>query len=356
MAEWLRKVLERTFTLVRIQAGASGFPRREVRSIIMAKAEFMISPRTDATPLAFDRVTGAIDGAGVRETLLVRAFQAGARISSSWTHRGFGVGCKALRPIVPTQDMHVRLNDDAIFAFPFGDEYWSTILDRNYIYERDIDLFLRGISDTDYVLLDCGANYGYWSTLVSSRPYGSHRAIAIEPSSSNYAGLCRNVLISGDRFETIKCAVGKTSGTAYLSGRKHESMTIADHDVRGEAVAMVSLDELMDRMDLSTKRLVVKLDVEGVEIEAMIGGARLLKTDCVVICEDHGNDPRHAVSKHILNHTYMHLFCYDPDAGRYIHLKDASPLDRIKKAVNRGYNVLATSSPFWEARILASST
>ena len=75
----------------------------------------------------------------------------------------------------------------------------------------------------------------------------------------------------------------------------------------------------------------------------------------MVICEDHGSDPLHAVSNHVLNNTDMQLFCYDPDAGRYIHLKNTSPLGRIKKAVNRGYNVLATSSLFWEARILASS-
>ena len=257
--------------------------------------------------------------------------------------------------LVPNRDIFVRLNEDAVFAFPFGDEYWSTILDRKYVYERDIDVFLRGVSDTDYVLLDCGANYGYWSTLVSSRPYGSHRAIAIEPSSSNYAGLHQNAVINGNRFETIKSAIGETSGTAYLSGSKHEAMTIADHDEGGEAVTLASLDDLMDRMDLSTKRLVLKLDVEGVEIGAMIGGVRLLKTDCIVICEDHGNDPHHTVSKHILNHTEMRLFCYDPEAGHYIRLKDAFPLDRIKKAVNRGYNVLATASPFWEARVLAST-
>ncbi len=312
----------------------------------------MIPVRTDATPLTFDRATGAIEGADFREKLLIRAFQAGGRISSAWTHRGFGVGCRALGPMVPSRDIFVRLNEDAVFAFPFGDEYWSTVLDRKYVYERDIDLFLRGISDTDYVLLDCGANYGYWSTLVSSRPFGSRRAM---PSSSNYAGLRRNAVINGNRFETIKSAIGETSGTAYLSGRKHESMTIADHDEGGEAVNLASLDDLMDRIDLSAKRLVLKLDVEGVEIGAMIGGARLLKTDCIVICEDHGNDPLHTVSKHILNHTEMRLFCYDPDAGHYIRLKDALPLDRIKKAVNRGYNVLATASPFWEARVLASS-
>ena len=321
------------------------------------KVEFMIPGEADATPLAFDRATGAIEGAGIREKTLILAFQTGARITSSWAHRGFGFGCRALRPTVPNRDVYVRLNEDAVFTFPFGDEYWSTILDRKYVYELDIDLFLRSIYDTDYVLLDCGANYGYWSTLVSSRPYGSRRAIAIEPSSSNYAGLRRNAVVNGDRFETIKSAIGEISGTAYLSGRKHASMTIADpHVDGGEAVAMVSLDDLMDRMDLSTKRLVLKLDVEGTEIAALIGGARLLKTDCVVICEDHGNDPLHTTSTHILNHTDLQLFCYDPDAGRYIHLTNTSPLDRIKKAVNRGYNVLATSSPFWEARILASST
>ncbi|MBR1157204.1 FkbM family methyltransferase [Bradyrhizobium sp. JYMT SZCCT0428] len=106
--------------------------------------------------------------------------------------------------------------------------------------------------------------------------------------------------------------MAKKSGAAYLSGGKHASMSIADHVEGGEAVPMASLDDLMDRMDLSTKRLVLKLDVEGLEIAAMIGGARLLKTDCVMICEDHGNDPLHAVSTHILNHTDLQLFCSIP--------------------------------------------
>ena len=312
----------------------------------------LIAPR-----LAFDRVTGAIEGAGLRQKFLVRAFQAGARISSSWTHRGFGVGCRALRPLVPLQDMHVHLNDDTVFAFPFGDEYWSTILDRNYVYERDIDLFLHGICDVDYTLLDCGANYGYWSALVSSGPYGRKKAIAIEPSGQNFAGLVNNRDLNGGRFEVLRSAVGRTSGTAWLTGRKHESMTIADDTTlqAGEEVAMASLDDLMASYGLKDRRCVVKLDVEGVEIAAMEGGKGLLQTDCVVICEDHGNDRSHEVSRHILKNTRLNLFCYDPEARRYIKLHDVAPLDRIKKAVNRGYNVLATSSAFWESRIMAAT-
>ncbi|WP_409364885.1 hypothetical protein [Bradyrhizobium sp. JYMT SZCCT0428] len=104
----------------------------------------MIPVRADSTRLAFDRASGAIEGAGIREKALIKAFQTGARITSSWAHRGFGFGCRALRRTVPNREMYVRLNGDAVFAFPFGDEYWSTILDRKYVYELDIDLFLRG--------------------------------------------------------------------------------------------------------------------------------------------------------------------------------------------------------------------
>ena len=87
------------------------------------------------------------------------------------------------------RDITVRLNEDALFAFPYGDGYWTLLLDRNYRYEADIELFFRGIADDDYTLVDCGANYGYWSVLTTSKPFGAHRAIAIEPSSRNFAKL-----------------------------------------------------------------------------------------------------------------------------------------------------------------------
>jgi FkbM family methyltransferase len=310
--------------------------------------------RDSRKAIMFDRATGAIEGATAKEKLLVRAFQAGARISSAWTHRGFGVGCKMLRPMTGTKEMQVRLNDDAIFCFPFGDEYWSTILDRNYRYEEDIDFLFRSLVDVDYILIDCGANFGYWSTLVTSRPYGNHPSIAIEPSSNNFVNLTTNAAINGNRFSPLKAAIGATSGTARLSGRKHESMSIArGAGDEGEQVALISLDDLMLSMKLAQRRCIVKLDVEGFEIEALKGGQCLMQSDCIVICEDHGNDLNHTVSHYILDKTPLNLFCYDPALGHYIRLIDLSALDRIKKAVNRGYNVLATASSFWEQRILS---
>lgn len=304
--------------------------------------------------LTFDRATGDVAGAGARERLLIGAMQAGAAISSAWYFRGFAAGCQGLRTLSAEQPIEVRLNEDAIFSFPFCDGYWSLLLFSRYRYEFDIEMFFKGIADADYTLIDGGANFGYWSVLTSSRPYGSHHSIAIEPSSANFTWLSRNASRNGGRFAPVKAAIGATEGVAHLSGRKHEALSIVGGSDAGEEVPVITLDSLMERMKLDPKgRYVAKLDVEGVEIAAIAGGEKLLSGDCVMICEEHGNDRNHTISRHILDHTPFKLFCYDPATGRFEQLTDVSPLDRIKRAVNYGYNVLATASPYWEERIRA---
>ena len=307
--------------------------------------------------LAFDRRTGALDGATVAERLAALAFQAGARISSAWSYRGFGAGCRAVRTVLHERDIIVRLDEDALFSFPYGDGYWTLLLDRNYQYEADLELFFRGVADADYTLIDCGANYGYWSVLVTSRPFGGHRSIAIEPSSRPYEKLTANAKINGNRFKPMQRAIGAKAGTARLSGAKHEKLSIAGPAGQaGEEVAVIALDDLVEQTVITALgRYVIKLDVEGVEVEAMSGATRLLQSDCIVICEEHGSDRNHTISRHILGKTDLRLFCFDPETGHFEHLRAVSSLDRIKKARNIGYNVFATKSPFWEQRLRSLS-
>ena len=106
-----------------------------------------------------------------------------------------------LRTTLPERDIQVKLNPDAVFEFPYGDGYWSKLLNRTYHYEDELELLFQDSADVDYTLLDCGANYGYWSVLVSSKPFGSHKAIAIEPSGQNFPKLANNARINGNRFE-----------------------------------------------------------------------------------------------------------------------------------------------------------
>ena len=212
----------------------------------------------------------------------------------------------------------------------------------------------RHSADVDYTLIDCGANYGYWSVLVSSRPFGAHRAIAIEPSSQNFPKLANNAKVNDDRFETMKCAIGAVRGTARLSGTKHEAFSIANGADSGEEVRVIALDDLIDDGKIAADgKYLIKLDVEGVEIEAIRGGSRLLAGDSVILCEEHGNDPDHTVSRYILEKTPLKLIVYDPRSNRMETVTELSILDRIKVSTHVGYNVFGTQSAFWQNRINA---
>src|SRR3954462_13088330 len=159
-------------------------------------------------PLRFDRASGVLVGANPWEQLAALALAAGSKISSHFSHRGYNGCANLLRRTLPERDIAVKLNPDAVFAFPYGDGYWSKLLNRSFSYEDELEMLFRDSADVDYTLLDCGANYGYWSVLVSSALYGSKKAIAIEPSSQNFAKLANNAKINGDRFEAMKCAIG----------------------------------------------------------------------------------------------------------------------------------------------------
>ena len=306
-------------------------------------------------PIQFDRASGTLEGANLWERTAALAFATGSKISSHFSHRGYNMCANLLRRTLPERDIAIKLNRDATFAFPYGDGYWSKLLNRSFSYEDELELLFRDSADVDYTLLDCGANYGYWSVLVSSAPYGSHKAIAIEPSAQNFAKLANNAEINGNRFEAMKCAIGAGRGTARLSGTKHEALSIAGAaDDGGEEVPVIALDDLLDDGKISAGgKFLIKLDVEGVEIEAIKGGTRLLQGDSVILCEEHGNDPHHTVSRYILEQTPLKLIVYDPRSNRMETVTELSILDRIKVSSHVGYNVFGTASAFWQDRISA---
>jgi len=303
-------------------------------------------------PIQFDRASGALVGANPWERLAAMALTLGSKVSANFSHRGYNMCANLLRTTLPERGIQIKLNPDAIFEFPYGDGYWSKLLNRTYHYEDELELLFKDSADVDYTLLDCGANYGYWSVLVSSKPFGSHKAIAIEPSSQNFSKLANNARINGGRFEAMKCAIGASRGTARLSGTKHEAFSIAGDQSDGEEVPVIALDNLLDDGKVAPGgKYLIKLDVEGVEIEAMKGGARLMQGDSVLLCEEHGNDPRHTVSRYILEQTPLKLIVYDPRSNRLETVTDLSILDRIKVSTHVGYNVFGTASAFWLARI-----
>lgn len=74
----------------------------------------------NAPILKYDRGNKELSGAGPTERAAVLALQAGFRLSQSFGHRGYSIGCKAVSIVAPDRDILVRLNRDAVFAIPLG--------------------------------------------------------------------------------------------------------------------------------------------------------------------------------------------------------------------------------------------
>ena len=59
---------------------------------------------------------------------------------ANFSHRGYNMCANLLRTTLPERGIQVRLNPDAVFEFPYGDGYWSKLLNRTFSYEDELEL------------------------------------------------------------------------------------------------------------------------------------------------------------------------------------------------------------------------
>ena len=127
------------------------------------------------------------------------------------------------------------------------------------------------------LFIDAGANIGLYSCIVGKAGVVP-KIVAFEPDRRNFAGLVDNIG-RNDLSEVVDArpqAVGARAQTATLvaDGSDNTGLSrIAAADPSGYPVEVVALD---DAVDLTGGTLALKIDVEGHELDALRGAARLL--------------------------------------------------------------------------------
>jgi FkbM family methyltransferase len=247
------------------------------------------------------------------------------------------------------------LNEDARFIFPSNDNYWSLgVTVGQHLYEPEIDWVLRRAINRPYALLDCGSNMGYWSILASSAPYGRHPAVAIEASRRNFQILLMNSQANNGRFIAIHRAVLDEAGKqVQLHGTRHYSMSLRKdwhpiEDVHVEAdnsnteeVESMTID-LAAEVYLPNRQYpaLIKIDVEGLEIEAIKGAHHLIEEGALFIYEDHGTEATHAASRFVLCLQGVDVWHVAPDHGS-ARITKIEQVSAIKQDARMGYNFFA---------------
>jgi FkbM family methyltransferase len=145
--------------------------------------------------------------------------------------------------------------------------------------------FVQRFIKEGMVVLDVGANEGYYTVLASKRVGPRGRVIAFEPSPRERRRLrmnlwmnqCANVRVEG-------LALGSEEGPVNLhvvEGAETGCNSLRPPDIQGRTrpvqVAVTTLDEFLRRNAIPRIDF-IKMDIEGAELNALQGAAGLLRT------------------------------------------------------------------------------
>lgn len=132
------------------------------------------------------------------------------------------------------------------------------------------------------LMIDIGANIGWYSLLVSRLSQGRCQVFAFEPDPDNFTRLQRNLKLNGiDQVSAFNLAVGEHAATLQL--HRYGKSNAGRHSLvdlhAGETipVQVVSLDEHWSAQALPAGPIrLLKMDIEGYEVFALRGARHLL--------------------------------------------------------------------------------
>lgn len=296
--------------------------------------------------------TGQISGGNECERLALRLCYGLSFVLRPWKYRGFWRLTTPICRLLGVRGRQwIQLDNDITLSVDLTEPYWNRLISPNYIYEPELHTLFQLLRETEYRLIDCGANIGYWSVQVSSLRYGQKPCIAIEALPSNAAILHAHNAANHSRFTVLQRAISDEPNQEvrfyYNSSHASASLIAQEHHTAYESVATTTLDTLLTEQP-DPLPVVLKLDVEGVEIRALQGAQQLLSTLPLIIYEDHARDRASEVTAGIIRLLPEWKICFMHEDGGLIPVQSAEEASVYKQIPDRGYNFLAfhPHSPF----------
>lgn len=184
-------------------------------------------------------------------------------------HRALGLGlCRR------------RIHDYEMLLDP-RDRGISTTLLLNGDREQQVGVILRERLGRGAVVIDLGANIGYYALLERSLVGPSGKVYAIEPSPSNFVLLERNVELNraGDVIDVFHLAGGAQAGkeTFYLAEHSNLNTFVPTLSDGREAVGLTGETIEIDVVDMTSFMAdkppvdLIRMDIEGYEVEVLAG-------------------------------------------------------------------------------------
>lgn len=156
---------------------------------------------------------------------------------------------------------------------------WNIYLHGSYIVEEAYEKFMMNYCDQSKIVFDVGANIGYYTIQFAQKSDG--KVFAFEPMSYQYKILLKNIEINKLKNvypvqKIVSDSIGKKR--IYFSGMDNTAASSVVVETENyEYVPTVTLDQFCNEKNIEFIDL-IKIDVEGYEMNVLKGMSRLLNT------------------------------------------------------------------------------
>jgi len=179
-------------------------------------------------------------------------------------------------------------------------------------FEREKEIKEHLKINPNETFVDVGSNVGYYSLLLA-KGNPDIKIIAIEAHPDNFIALNKNVKVNNFKnITSINKAVSNQSGGKlrlyeHRKGNGNKNTSRFDLSNRFDSNSFIeinsdSLDNLLKRTNKTI--YVIKIDIEGEEVNALLGAENTLKNTRKIIVEIHSDENLKKVKQILLSHQF----------------------------------------------------
>ena len=167
----------------------------------------------------------------------------------------------------------------------------------------ETELFKNKIKNGD-IVVDIGANIGYFTLLMAKLVGNNGKTFSFEPEPKNFTILSKNVIINNYKNVVLeKKGVSDYNGTSkfFLSSENTGMHSLHKVDNKGKEIDIdvIKLDDYFIIEGLVDRISMIKIDVEGAELQVLNGMTKILKNGKLKLLiefipehlEKHGTNP-----------------------------------------------------------------